>query len=504
MFDDRGPSFNTVQKIGKELIASQPDEESTAKTKEDLDKVTELWNLLDSEVNDRKDKVEEILPASQKFVENLAAAQKRVEDVDKMIDEEKWIPRSSEEDLKKQINDFEGIEEEVNKLEPMVEEAVLSAQALTSHCTPEDEDLIKRKLASLSKSHGKLKEKKDCKHATLKGTLELSKRFYAADKELNMFFIDAQEKLAEKASDGGEVAKVLALQKAVSDHKPVVGTLREMEQKLEKVVAAAEYPKINDTYVKDEAEYMRLKSMIEEEARSVVMAKEKVDEFNYKYDQLAHWLNDVIDRHRKLDAVAVDADVVKEQLKNHQNFLMEIAEHESQFKALCAESDLLLSASNEDEEPIIREKIDTLKHRQRHLNDVTSERQANLIEALVLAQQFSDMVKEVSNRISVTEDILKKINEEKSKGIDVQKEKIKDLQDGMDQLAPLMTALKETGNDLIRLSGPGSGSDHVAKKEQELEERWNSLSQRVQEKGNILKFKGRNTAIQQKQQQMVG
>lgn len=173
-----------------------------------------------------------------------------------------------------------------------------------------------------------------------------------------------------------------------------------MEQKLEKVVAATEYPKINDTYVKDEAEYTRLKSMIEEEARSVVMAKEKVDEFNYKYDQLAHWLNDVIDRHRKLDAVAVDADVVKEQLKNHQNFLMEIAEHESQFKALYAESDLLLSASNEDEEPIIREKIDTLKHRQRHLNDVTSERQANLIEALVLAQQFSDMVKEVSNRIS--------------------------------------------------------------------------------------------------------
>ena len=85
----------------------------------------------------------------------------------------------------------------------------------------------------------------------------------------------------------------------------------------------------------------------------------------------------------------------------------------------------------------------------------------------------------------VTEDILKKINEEKSKGIDVQKEKIKDLQDGMDQLAPLMTAVKETGIDLIRLSGPGSGSDHVAKKEKELEDRWNSLSQRVQEKGKI-------------------
>ena len=109
MFDDRGPSFNTVQKIGKEIIASQPDEESTAKTKEDLGKVTELWNLLNGEVNNRKDKVEEILPVSQKFVENVADAQKRVEDVDKMIEEEKWIPCSSENELQQQIDDFEVI-----------------------------------------------------------------------------------------------------------------------------------------------------------------------------------------------------------------------------------------------------------------------------------------------------------------------------------------------------------------------------------------------------------
>ena len=104
---------------------------------------------------------------------------------------------------------LQDMEKEVKKLEPVVEEAVISAQALTSHCTPEDEDLTKRRLASLSKSFDKLKEKKDCKHATLRDTLELSKRFYAADKKLNLFFADAQKKLAKKANDEGEVAKVL-------------------------------------------------------------------------------------------------------------------------------------------------------------------------------------------------------------------------------------------------------------------------------------------------------
>ena len=84
---------------------------------------------------------------------------------------------------------------------------------------------------------------------------------------------------------------------------------------------------------------------------------------------------------------------------------------------------------------------------------------------------------------AVTEDILEKIDAEKSKGIDVKKEKIKDLQDAMEQLSPLMDAVKETGNDLTRLSGPGAGADKVKTEVTSLEERWEKLSQRVQEKG---------------------
>ena len=53
----------------------------------------------------------------------------------------------------------------------------------------------------------------------------------------------------------------------------------------------------------------------------------------------------------------------------------------------------------------------------------------------------------------------------------------------MDQLAPLMDAVKMTGDDLIRLSGPGAGADQVKEEVKSLEERWEKLSQIVQEKG---------------------
>ena len=78
---------------------------------------------------------------------------------------------------------------------------------------------------------------------------------------------------------------------------------------------------------------------------------------------------------------------------------------------------------------------------------------------------------------------MQKIDDEKSKGIAIQKEKMNDLQDGIDQLAPLIDTLRKTGDDLIRLSGPGAASDQVKKQVENLEDRWDKLSKRVQEKG---------------------
>ena len=94
--------------------------------------------------------------------------------------------------------------------------------------------------------------------------------------------------------------------------------LADIETKLEKVVAPSGFPAIKAASVKDQDEYARLKQLVEDEARGLFMAKEKVEGFNGAYDELSAWLNGIIDRHGKLDAVAVDADLVKEQLKEHQ------------------------------------------------------------------------------------------------------------------------------------------------------------------------------------------
>ena len=106
MFDDRAQSLNSVQNIGHDILASQPDADSAAKTKEDLDRVTDLWNSLSSCVEERKNKLDSLLPISESFVSKLDDAQRRVSDIDQALDDDKWIPRASEDYIEKQIEDM--------------------------------------------------------------------------------------------------------------------------------------------------------------------------------------------------------------------------------------------------------------------------------------------------------------------------------------------------------------------------------------------------------------
>ena len=92
----------------------------------------------------------------------------------------------------------------------------------------------------------------------------------------------------------------------------------EIEKKLEKVVLPSDFHRIKEVSLRDQEEYARLQQLVDNEARGVLMAKEKVDGFNNSYDELLSWLNDITDRHGKLESVAVDAEIVKEQLKDHQ------------------------------------------------------------------------------------------------------------------------------------------------------------------------------------------
>ncbi len=91
-----------------------------------------------------------------------------------------------------------------------------------------------------------------------------------------------------------------------------------MAEKLGKVVVAVDFQDIDRISKTDCERYEKLKVQIEEKARDALMGQEKVDAFNDGIDGLSKWLDGKLDDHNNLEPVAVEANIVKDQLAVHQ------------------------------------------------------------------------------------------------------------------------------------------------------------------------------------------
>ena len=92
----------------------------------------------------------------------------------------------------------------------------------------------------------------------------------------------------------------------------------EILEKLKKVVRVDNFPTLEQMYIEDNDRYKNLKAVVDDKAREIFMAKEKVDQFNKDVDDLAAWLTEMTEKYRTLEPVAVEAEKVKEQLNEHQ------------------------------------------------------------------------------------------------------------------------------------------------------------------------------------------
>ena len=75
-------------------------------------------------------------------------------------------------------------------------------------CTPEEVDVLQRKMDELSNQKEAVSDRRDQKYLVLNDSADLVREFYELDKEVNEFFTDANKKLDEQSDDGTETILV--------------------------------------------------------------------------------------------------------------------------------------------------------------------------------------------------------------------------------------------------------------------------------------------------------
>ena len=85
MFADREASVNNLQKTGEELLNTTEDEDKKKEIEKDLERVKNLWDTLKDKTDNRKEKLDEALPVSEKFNKDMVDVMKALEELEKKV-----------------------------------------------------------------------------------------------------------------------------------------------------------------------------------------------------------------------------------------------------------------------------------------------------------------------------------------------------------------------------------------------------------------------------------
>ena len=92
-------------------------------------------------------------------------------------------------------------------------------------------------------------------------------------------------------------------------------------------------------------------------------------------------------------------------------------------RLVCEDGEALLAALKDEEQQAVTADVNIIKSRYQHVSSRTSGRQATLVEALLLSQQFRDIHKEVVTWLDRCEENFRKLDEESV--AELQQERIK-------------------------------------------------------------------------------
>lgn len=100
-----------------------------------------------------------------------------------------------------------------------------------------------------------------------------------------------------------------------------------------------------------------------------------------------------------------------------------MAAHEKPVKSVCENGEALIPVLQDDEQQSVKDDLDSIKTRYQNVKNETSARQASLVEALLLSQQFRDIHKEVVTWLDRCEENFRKLDD--GSVAELQQERIK-------------------------------------------------------------------------------
>ncbi|XP_073988701.1 dystonin-like protein short stop isoform X27 [Rhodnius prolixus] len=478
------PVLENVNQLGPQLCAIGPGEGSA--TIEGL--VTRDNRRFDAIAEQVQRKAERLHLSKQRSLEVLGDVDSLLEwfrEVEAQLREAE--PPSAEPNvIRLQLKEHKALNDDIASQKGRVRDVLDTAKKVLRESPQyEDNSVMRDKMSDLRETMDSVWTASGVRLGLLEQALGLSSHFEESHCELVSWLGETEQQvrslpppaLRPQAIAQQEDRTEMLLQ-SISEHKPLVDKLNKTGEALIKLVAYDEGAKLQEMLDSDNSRYDSLRASLKARQEALEKAMQESSQFSDKLEGMLRALGNTADEVNSVEPVAAHPPKIRQQMKENQAFVDEVAKREEAFEAVKkAAIDVIAKSPSDPAVRDVKKKLDKLQQLWTEINDITKTRNKSLSEALEVAARFWSQLESVMGSLSQIEASL--VAQEppalRPDAIKRQEEALDEIKTEIDQTKPRVDEVRKTGASLMALCGEPDKPE-VRKHIEDLDTAWDTVT----------------------------
>ncbi|XP_031697443.1 dystonin isoform X3 [Anarrhichthys ocellatus] len=496
-FKSRKPQYEQLEEAASAILSSSgnQDPSSGKLVREQLTAVTQKWQGLTGQLNQRDSLIDQAVVKTGQFQELLKSVSQTATQLENQLTNHQGHSTQPEA-VKKQLEDVHNISAQLREERKKLKEAEAINAELTAMVT---EDYLKadlaRQLDSVSKPFKQLEEKAEKRIEHLNSTFASSQQFQQTSKDFQSWL---GEKLHDQSKPQPISAKVDILQqtleehskvqKALSEHKEAYNTITGEGEMLLQNTDGAEKLALQGQLTTLSSNWEEVKKSSVEQADKLQTALQKSLKYQEHAEKLSSWIQEIEASEGRVK-LTVDPVAVESSISQVKALQKDVDKHRGMAEQLNAAADSLLEVANADTDAIEEEKASIGKRVDNVVEGLQSKRES-LEKISHTVKDFNDAYKEAKGQL---EGAKKQVVSYESQGVQAHSNKnltnMKAQQKSLEGVQNQVEHLKTLAKDLVVEVPDADGVTDLLLQADSMEQDYSTLNKKLEETCQVLEGK---------------
>ncbi|XP_035799924.2 dystonin isoform X7 [Amphiprion ocellaris] len=405
-FKSRKPQYEQLEEAASAILCSSDNQDpSSGKlVKEQVAAVTQKWQGLTGQLDQRDSLIDQAVVKTGQFQELLRSLSNTATQLENQLTNQQG--HSTQPDaVKKQLEDVQNISTQLREERKKLKEAEAINAELTAMVT---EDYLKadlaRQLESVSRPFRQLEEKAAKRIEQLNSTFASSQQFHQTSKDFQSWLV---EKLQDQSKPLPISAKVdvlqqtleehSKLQKALSEHEDAYNTITGEGEMLLHSTDGAEKLALQGQLTTLASNWEEVKKSSAEQADKLQTALQRSQKYQEQAEKLSSWIQECEASESRVK-LAVDPVAVESSISQVKALQKDVDKHRGLVEQFNTAADNLLELANTDTETVKEEKVSIGKRVDNVLEGLQSKRES-LEKISHTVKEFNDAYKEAKGQL---------------------------------------------------------------------------------------------------------